>query len=364
MARPTIFYTDGFDDYEDTTQAGGSGYWPYNPQDAQWSLTTGRKEYKLNAQFNNALGILGRPVPAGAGTYLQAGLAVRRETSNYKNILRFRQNTTGGSRPAGNDTNAGLWLNVNEIGQLALSCGLATATFTALGLTDQTIGQNEWHYIEMAAKFGKSNDGWVKVWLNGALVISVENVNTTKVMGADVWGAVEIHDSNSSGILRVDDLYLGVADSTYATAAAFGDSRIYSFLPTDSVDVTDWTNEGGAADIPAALADTDDETYAETEAVGTDLLVETDNDFDVEPREIHAVTLAVRPRKTDTGVVTIKPKLGTTSGAVTPDEPHFLSESFEGVQWTFAQNPETSAAWDPEDFADFVFGLHVVDPEA
>lgn len=366
MARPTIFYTDGFDDYGAVEDISTPGAWPGSALSG-FSLVTGRKSYKNAIRGTITGNGLVRPIEATPD--LAAGCSFQRIDAATMNLLSFliaETNGTAGGRGAGL---RGVEMFVTSAGQIVVTQAGGGHPSAALGVSAESVGTNEYNYVEMAVWGGGTASGTVKVWLNGKLVIDLSSVAVGGTGGlGGGFRYVRVRGGGTgaggSGSMDQDDLYIGLPDATPATATPFGDARVYSFAPTDAVDVVDWTNEGGAADIPDALADTDDDTYAETDDVGVDLLVETDNTFDVTPREIHAVTLVARARKTDIGVVSVKPKLGTTSGAVTPDDPEFLGESFAGYQWTFAENPETSAPWDPTDFADFVFGIHVVDPEA
>lgn len=348
---------DGFDDYATSSEALSGSAWPISNNDGL-TLVTGRNGYR-KALYNLGKSYLGRAT--GGVTQIQGGAAFKfdiLDPAYYLFCARTLASNTGN-----NEGWAGLW--INSAGQLAFARGAPLSTHYVYGASEESVGVGTWNYIEFWMEYG--NPGGFKAWLNGKLVVDLDDVDTTPFVDtylmpdpgytplAPVYSVVHVGGSPlmpSSFGVAWDDVYIDAPSEPLP----LGDSRVYIFEPTGT-DHNDFTVTGASAE--AALSDFDDATFVTKDVVGAEVRLLTTDSFATVPSDIYAVAIQSRAKKSDTGTRALQGVIGTAAGYVHSGDEVFLSQSYQPAQWTYTVNPETNALWTADDFDDLVFGVRI-----
>lgn len=357
-------YIDGFDSYGDASHLQSGNAWPGVLPGSGITLQTGRNGYKQSIQFQGSSGLT--HLISGGATQLQCGASFNRfnETFGLTPVFSCRAVRTG----TGSDDSI-ISLCINDIGRLVVSLGAANVLPVAFA--SKSVGINQWNYIEWAVKFG-AEDGEVRVWLNGGLVLEEIGFDTrprydsaytgdhpSAALAAPEYSSVSISGDfgTSFSLKRYDDYYVG----TYAgVPEPLGDSRIYSLVP-DATFSSSWAAVGGAT-VHAVIADNNDATYAQANIIGDDFFVSTSEIWTVPPNNIHAVQVNARISKTDAATRAVKAVVGIDGGAIIEsDYEAFLAQQPNAESFIFPENPETDLPWVAIDFEDFIFGLRITE---
>lgn len=286
--------------------------------------TGGRYAYNFNALVK----IL--PTP---GTVLVVGMAVRFNSSQTMDFLRFMENTTTHTL-----------IRIEGLAIIGRRDGTALGTATA-GLTEDT-----WQYLEVETTIHDST-GIIKVYLDGNLILNLTSVDTRNG-GTGIVNRIQI--TGTSNDILIDDLYVKVGTGE----TRLGDVRVCTVLPNGAGATTEWDPSAGSNYQNVDDADPDDDsTYNSTSTAG-EIDLYAYPDIAVAAGTIYGVQQTAVCRKDDAGTRTIKhiARPGSTnnlSAAVG------IGSSYLGYSYMWLLNPDTAAAWAISEVNASQFGLEM-----
>lgn len=252
--------------------------------------------------------------PAGAGTFggvLSAGgwahVAFWMNFNDMPNADQFIF-SFGTNLQASSSVNAG-YLALDNNGALRVRQHGGTTVITGGTSANGVIIINQWHHVEMAAKWNTAaNGGKVKVWVDGTLVIDTSGDAVTGTVPSTIT-TVRFEFGTGSSAGWVDDVVVWDETGTDFVHQQIGPHRIEELTP-DANDSVQFTPSAGSnfqnVDDPT-FVDTDT-TYNDGNVIG-DVDVFTLSDLSSVPVQVFACVPNIYARKTDIGGVQLRTKL-------------------------------------------------------
>jgi len=198
------------------------------------------------------------------------------------------------------------------------------------------IASNSWFYCEVELVVSDTV-GVCRVWINGAKVIDISNVDTKGQASTTVERIRFTQSGSGEGGITIDDIYLT------DTPARLGESRIYVIEPTSDA-AAGWTRSTGATNFGCV----DEAPFNTTDYVASAVPGTIDSygfaDLPYTPALIHAVQTTLFAAKDDAATRTIRANL--TSGATVANGTDFgLSATYLQKTDLYPLNPAGSVAW-------------------
>jgi hypothetical protein len=206
-----------------------------------------------------------------------------------------------------------------------------------LGLTDKSLLQNTWHFIEIELILSDAA-GRATMWLDGELIQEFTGIDTKGAADPTIGSIAPALGGNGELAYALDDMYL-----LTGVAAAVGESRIEILAATanDTVefDPSAGTNWSNISDLPPDA----DSSYNSSNTVGAvDLF--TMGDIISNPTGITAIEIISASRKDDAGTRTMRNVI--KSGAVTANgEDQNLVVDYRWNRDVFNLNPDGDVPW-------------------
>jgi hypothetical protein len=228
-----------------------------------------------------------------------------------------------------------LALFVNRFGRLAVygPAGTSIATF------DNAIISNTWHSISMAGEIHDSL-GWLKVWIDGDLIVDLSNIDTKNAAGANVdrimfSGTPGFSDAEN----RFDDFRHDNGTTTQIPEGRF------ATLPLAADDAVQFTRLSGATNyemIDDATCD-EDTTYNSSNTVGhVDRFSYSAIPFN--PDNIMAVMVSMCARKEDVATRRVRSFILSDATQVDFDD-NFLSTNYTWDRHILELDPDGDVPW-------------------
>ena len=343
-----VILVEGFDAYNGTgsstaTSVGLQSRWLVNG-DAPGSMVAGRfGGQALRYTFSgNTQGAFIPVSPSSAGS---VGVAVRpveypRDTTRGQ-LVGFSSGTVGARQ-------LGIILTLN--GALAVIAG-STLYTTADGI----IPLAQWSYIE--AEFLLSDTvGYVNLYVNGASVGSVSNVDTKAQTSSTFdWFLINNRNDNPDYTTDYDDVYLT------NTATRLGEQRVVTVVPTSDGTPSQWAASGGVVP-PYTMVDevlcNADVDYIFDGTVN-DRAVFNMASTGATPVSVSAVQIGTFSRKTDTGTRAIQLQYVDSGGTAYDSASQTLGSNYIRQVSLLETNPATATAWTPAEANTLKTGVKV-----
>lgn len=339
MSASDLIWIDGFDTYGTVTASGNTLAQRYSTSAV--TLVTGRFG-GLAVNTSNGNSTIGANIPAG---------------STFAMGFAHRANSLPASgTPAGIvffQTSATVQACMTVGSDGSLTIGRQDTTTNALATSAAgVIIVGVWNFIEIELVIHDTT-GSFKVWVNGAQVISVTNVDTKGQASATADNFRFFPSSNVSG-QDLDDLYI------CSTASRLGECRVETIRPNADTAQKDWTpstgtNNSALVDETTSNGDTD---YVSSSTVGHIDLYDM-SDLSAVPATVLAVQTVVTAKKDDVGTREIRSKV--KSGATTGNgATKTLAGSHATYRDIFVNNPATSAPFTGAEVQSVQVGIEVV----
>jgi hypothetical protein len=203
-----------------------------------------------------------------------------------------------------------------------------------------------WQFLEVKAVI--SNTGSITVKIDGQQVINATSVDTQPGVATDVdaiffAGASE----NASDGVTFDDIVIMDGSGTKLNDF-IGDSRISPLLPNADTATADWALSAGLNGYDL-INDTmpgghdGDGTYIYSNTVSEKSLFDLEN-LSTNPETIHAVSVNVAAKKSDSGTRTMRAYLDS-NGTTDNGSAWSIATSYEIWRYYWDTDPNTSLAW-------------------
>lgn len=245
------------------------------------------------------------------------------------------------------DANSGINIRVNTSGTIAAYRGN-----TLLGTSTNSLGSNQWYYIELKVLCNNST-GTVEVKVDEASWLSLTSQDTQP--GSNAWhNAVRIGTVNATS--RFDDIYI-LDGSGSANNDFLGNRKVTAIDADGAGDDTDWTPSAGSnyQNVDDGDEVDEDTTYNETSTDGDQDLYTYENLPGV-TASVDGVQITSEARVT-AGSMDLSNviKTGTTVSPGTADT--ITSTSYVTLTRIEEKDPDTAAAWTPSGVNGAQFGI-------
>ena len=212
-----------------------------------------------------------------------------------------------------------------------------------------------WQHVEASFTIGDS-DGAIEVRVNGETVLSVMNVDTQATAITTAAQVIYPCGLGSLGTSRIFGYFCDLFcwdNLTDNNNDFIGDKKVYTLWPNDDTSTSEWENYGASSPYNCINEHSQDgdNTYIAADWPGSSSVFTSDFEFEDLPAEvvsIAGVQTYIMSRKTDAGIATFQPSLLTTSYD-TNGETHALTTEYTYYDDVFETNPDTGAAWTPEE---------------
>jgi hypothetical protein len=211
------------------------------------------------------------------------------------------------------------------------------------------ISTGTWYHIEVAAKLNTvANGGYVKVWVNGNLVINVTASDTnTGTVPTSYTGCVIGQGNNNSRDWKFDDVMLWDEDGTDFTYAQLSTSYlpIIETLNVDANDTVQFTPSAGSnfQNVDDAAFHDGDTTYNASSTVGHEDLFTVANPSGT-PNAIFGLAVKTIWKMDIPAIINMRDKLDS-GGTVTYSADRLMTISYVHAYSPFGKDPNTTAAW-------------------
>lgn len=318
----SLLYIDGFDHYNDSTEADRK--WDYRASDPSW--TTGRFGGQA-VYFNGGQRKLGKDIPNIQTVVV--GFAWLHNSSNY--VMRFLELYDGGTQQ--------LALETDSLGHIRILRGGTTLETSA-----QTYIQGVWYYLELKATIDNSS-GSYEFRVNGDTWFSDSGIDTQVSANAYVT-QVRIGSSSSFNYPVFDDIY--ILDTSGSMNNDFlGDVKVETLYPDGAGNETDWTPSTGSnyQNVDETNPD-NDTTY---NYVGSGTLPANDlytlGNLVTGVGEIYGIQLNSYVRKDDAGSVNLAHILRTGGTTYSGLGVNSVADTYSFYTDLKEENPNTTAQW-------------------
>lgn len=320
---------DGFEDYPavSTNGVGLLSTWTQEGTTAR-SLVTGRVGGQA-LQLTTATGGISRAVTPSAAFATFFGFLHSFAPSN-SNYMRFARWYAGGNPDVYHFA-----LGINRFGRLAIY-GPAQ---TIIAEFELAIINNTWHSLSVAGEIHDSL-GWLKIWIDGDLIVDLSNIDTKNAAGANVERIAFMGNEGFSDAVSIFDDFRH--DSGVSTQIPEGRFAVLTYAADDGVQFTPLSGPSNYLMIDDATND-ENTTYNSSNTVGhVDQF--TVNALPFNPDNIMAIMVSMSARKED--VATRRIRAFVDSGGVQVDfADTFLSTNYTWDRYILELDPDGDVPW-------------------
>jgi hypothetical protein len=342
----SIILIEGFDYYASVANVAASN-WTINSTSGA-SLTAGRFAGQAFRHSGNSQRLLSRSIP-GTNT-LTLGVAIRFE--DPENVSGNHPLVSFNTAAAAAQFRVGLNISNQVFIQLGTSTILATSSIPGGVFTADV-----WYYLEVEA-FVHDTTGFVRVYLDGNLLVEIENADTRGQGGTDLVEMIRFHGNTGGGtsdgpnIVNIDDIY--VLDDT----TRLGQCRVSTLLPNADTADADWTPLGAGSHFAEVDDDNGDTSYIASDTIG-DLDMFDAQDLAFTPQTVHAVQVSWRARKDDAANREVRSKI-RSDAATAQGATRTLTSSYLYYHDVFEQDPDAAGPWTGAAVAAMAIGVETV----